>query len=45
MPIKVQAACIWHLLKVNRILAVTIEAREPVDVRLLNAICSAYVVV
>jgi hypothetical protein len=44
-PMKVQAACIWHLLKENRILAVTIEARQSVDDRLLSAICSAYAVV
>lgn len=44
-PMKVQAACVRHLLKANRILAVTIEARQPVDNRLLGAICSAYAIV
>jgi len=44
-PVKVQSARIWHLSKENRILAVTVEARQPVDDRLLDAICSAYAVV
>jgi len=43
-PMQVQAARIWHLPRRNRILAVTIEARQPVAEGLLKEVCSTYAV-
>ncbi len=43
-PVQVQAVRVWHLARQNRILAVTIEARQPVADGLLEEVCSTYAV-